>query len=154
VGAAARLRERVAAECLAAREARQPLVLLLLGAEARDRLPDEADVDGHDPADRRVDLAELLDDERVGERVETAAPVAVAPAGSEVARVGEFRNERAVDLLGAVPVARVRRELALRELSRRGLDQLLFIAELEIHRCNLTHVPDLSGKVAIVTGAG
>src|SRR5205085_104562 len=155
VGAAAGLSQRVAAQRLTARELRQPFALLLLRAEARDRLADEADVDGDEAAHRRVDLAELLDDERVRQRVEAAAAVVLVPPCAEVAGFGELRDERAVDLLRAVPVTRVRREFPLGELARGAADQLLFVRKPEIHRGNLTQaMPDLTGKVAIVTGAG
>ena len=86
VRAATGLGQRVAAERLARRELRQPVALLLLGAEARDRLADEADVDGDDAAHRRVGLAELLDDERVRQRVELAPAVGLLPARAQIAR--------------------------------------------------------------------
>ena len=100
-------------------------------------------------------LPELLDDERVGDGVEAAAAVPLVPAGAEEADVGELRHERAVDLLGAVPVPRVRDDLARRELAGRLADQLLLLRQLEVQGAILSRaMPDLKGKVAIVTGAG
>src|SRR5207244_2068357 len=60
-----------------------------------------------------------------------------------------------VRLRGPVALAGVRRDLALGELAGRRSDQLLLRCELEVQGCNLIRqMPDLSGKVAIVTGAG
>ena len=133
VGAAARLGQRVAPERLARREPGQPLALLLLGAEARDRLADEPHVDRDDSAHGRIRLPELLDDERVRQGVEGGAAVLLAPARAEVACGGQLVDERAVEHLRAVPVAHVRRDLALSELARGGADELLFRGEPEIH---------------------
>jgi hypothetical protein len=45
---------------------------------------------------------------------------------AEEARVGELRDDRAVHRLRAVPLARVRIDLALAELARGRADQILF----------------------------
>ena len=155
IGAAARLGQRVAAERLAAAHARQPLGLLLLRPPLRDRLAGETVVDRDDPAHRRVGAAELLHHEAVRHRVEPHAAVLLGQRAAEEADVGELRDDPEIHPLRAVPLARVRDDLAVAERARGLADQLLLLGELEVHdRRILSQMPNLAGKVAIVTGAG
>src|SRR5262249_9581496 len=152
VRAGAGLGQRVAAQGLARSEPRQPLALLLLAPEPRDRLAGEADVHGDDPTHGRVHAPELLDDERVREHVEPAAAVILVPARAEVAGLAELRDERAVGLLGAIPVTDVRRDLPLGELARRRADQLLLGRQLEAHGGNVTTSFDAGGAMPRLDG--
>ncbi len=125
IGAGTGLGQRVAAERLTGRKPRQPLLLLLLGAPLPDRLPDEPDVDGDDPPDRRVRAAELLHDEAVRDGVELPA--------CEKPDLGELGNDLPVHRLVAIPLARMWRHLPVDELARRPADELLFGGQREIH---------------------
>ena len=133
VGAAAGLGERVAAERLTAREPRQVRLPLRLRPPLRDRLAEQAVRDGDDAAHGRVRAAELLAEKAVRDRVEPAAAELLGQAGGEEPRLRQRRDERARQLLRLVPRPRVRHELALAELARRGANQLLLRCEREVH---------------------
>ena len=74
VGARAGLRQRVRAEPLAAREPREPALLLLLGAGELQAEGAEF-LDGEDQAARRADLRDLLDRDEDEERAGTEPAV-------------------------------------------------------------------------------
>jgi hypothetical protein len=94
VGAGTGLGEAERAE-LAGGHARQPALLLLLGPPPGDALADEADVDGHERADRRVGGAELLDDDPVAGRVETGTAVLLGDRRAEDPELGQPRQQLA-----------------------------------------------------------
>src|SRR5207248_5642422 len=71
VRAGAGLGEAEATERLARTDARQPSFLLLVGAPLVDGLADETGVDGDDAPDAGVGPADLLDDQAVGDVVES-----------------------------------------------------------------------------------
>ena len=145
----------VTAERLAAAHPRQPLRLLLLRPPLRDRLAGEAVVDRDDPAHRRVGAAELLHHDAVRHGVEPHAAVLLRQRAAEEADLGELRDDPAIHPLRAVPLARVRHDLAVAERAGRLPDQLLLLGERRSPRTRiLPHMPNLAGKVAIVTGAG
>src|SRR5438105_39494 len=74
IRARARLRQRVGREPLAAREPRQPTLLLLVGARELD--PERAQLlDGEEQTRRRADLRELLDRDEHHERARARAAV-------------------------------------------------------------------------------
>ena len=112
---------------------RQPLRLLLRRPPLRDRLAGEAVVHRDDPAHRRVGAAELLHHEAVRDRVEPHAAVLLRQRAAEEADLGELRDDPAVHPLRAIPVARVRHDLAVAERAGRLPDQLLLLREREVH---------------------
>ena len=93
-------------EALAARERRDPLPLLLLGAEEEDRHRPERGVRRERDRDRRIDARELLDRDRVRQRVAACASELLGERDPHQAEVGHLRDELvreprlAVDLLG------------------------------------------------------
>jgi hypothetical protein len=104
VAAGAGLREREGRDPLAARQARQVLLLLRLGAEQQDGLEADGLVRPERHAEGRVDGAELLDDARVGGRRQADAAVVARDVHAEQAELlhagdDPLRDERlAVDL--------------------------------------------------------
>src|SRR5581483_156920 len=133
VGPGAGLGQRVAAERVAGGERGEQPRALLVGAEARDRLAEEAVRDGDDPPHVRVGAAELLDDERVGSHVEPQAAVLLGERRSEEAERGELADDPAVDRLAAIPLGREGGDLSVAELARGPLDQLLLGGKREVH---------------------
>ena len=116
-----------------AHSSRQPLALLLVGAPQVDRHRAERGVRGHRDADRGVDARQLLDRERVGQRVgrrrrrtprETGSPSARARPASRRSRRGSLRRGRA-PRRPARPPARAK--------SRTVAEQPLLGAEVEVH---------------------
>ena len=90
VGAGLRLGQREAGELLAAREAREPVVLLLLGAVVREQLTGTERVgDHHRDAERTAARAELADHRRHRSRGELEAAVLLRDDHSEEAVVAQ-----------------------------------------------------------------
>ena len=133
VGAGVGLGQAEAAEPLARAEPRQPLLLLLLGAPLLDRAGDQRGLDRDDGAGGGVGAADLLDDQPVADVVEAAAAVLFGDRGAEEADLAELARQLAVEAPVAVVVAGAREDLALGELPRRLADQLLLVAQLEVH---------------------
>ncbi len=117
-------------------------------------MPGETVVDGHDPAHGGVGAPELLHHEAVGDRVEPHAAELLGERAAEEADLRQLGDDSLVHALAAIPVAGVRDDLPVAELAGRAADQLLFRRESEVHARILSHMPKLTGKVAIVTGAG
>ena len=87
---------------------------MLLAAPAGDRLAVQAVRHGDDAAHVRVGAADLLDDERVRDHVEPHPAVLLGQRRGQEAELGELGDDAAVDRLRAVPLGRVRRDLARR----------------------------------------
>ena len=106
VGARLRLGEPERAELAPRAEVGHQVALLLLGAEQVDRLGAERGVGAERDRHRRVDPAELLDGDRVGERVAAGAAVLLRerdPHQVELAELGDDLVREpllAVELLG------------------------------------------------------
>src|SRR4029077_16520201 len=88
------------------------------------------------------------------DRVEAHPTVLLGKRTAEEPDFRQLRDDCLVHALAPIPFARVRGDLALPDLAGRGPDQLLFRREGELHARILPHMPNLTGKVAIVTGAG
>ncbi len=139
VGARTRLRQRVAAELGPGCQPGQQRRLLRRRAPAGHRLPVEPVRDRDDPANVRVGPPDLLDDERVRDHVEAHPAVLLRQRRGEEAELRELRDDAAVDLLGAVPLGGVRRDLGVAERARGLPDQLLLVAQREVHAADPTH---------------
>src|SRR2546430_14715517 len=86
------LGETEAPDLLARGEAREPLLLLRLGAVRVDGVHDEARLDRRHRAEARVAALELLHDQPVRDVVEPGAPVALE-RGAEDAEFAELRDQ-------------------------------------------------------------
>src|SRR5207249_9726604 len=115
VRAGARLREREAAEPLAAREPGQVPLPLRLGAERKDRPGGERGVRREDDAGRRARGRQLLDRERVGDVVEARAAVALGDEAAHHTEAAELADQLAREALAAVRVGRRRPDALLCE---------------------------------------
>ena len=93
------------AEPLARAQPRQPLALLLLGAEQVDRLRAERGVRAQRDRHRGVHARELLDRERVGERVAAAAAVLLGERDAHQVQLAELarRSRRGTTSCGRAP---------------------------------------------------
>ncbi len=127
------LSETEGAERSAGDEVGQPSLLLIVGAEAEDRVGTETDTGGQGDAHRLVDSADLFD--RDAERGEVA--VTPAPLGgedqaeqAEVAhRLHRFEGKHVI----LVPLGGVRGDLALCEISYDLAEGFVFRRQVEIH---------------------
>src|SRR5690606_30886674 len=100
VGAVVRLGEAEAAELLTQGDRREPLLLLLLGAELEDRLAAQAHRHRDDAAHRGVGPAELLHPDAVGDVVATDPAVLLGDRQAEEAELTELGDDAGADRLG------------------------------------------------------
>ena len=129
VGSVIGLGQAEAAERLAGRHPRQPLLLLLGRAPAVDRAGDQAEVDREDRTHIGIAAAELLDHQAVGQRVGTTAAVLLRdrqpdPAVTNQAVERLLREALLAVVADCAPVRRPRRptpERARRVASCSGL---------------------------------
>ena len=117
----------------ARREVGQPLTPLLLGAEVVDRERAERVMRGDGDRDRRVDARQLLDRDRVRERVGAAAAVLLGDRHAHQPELCELGDELVREPLLAVELFGDRRDLLERELSNRVAHQLVFALDVEVH---------------------
>ena len=122
------------AEPLARAQLRQPLALLLLAAEQVDRLGPERGVRAERDRHRGVHARQLLDGQRVGERVAAAAAVLLGKRDPHQVQLAELRDDLVGERLRPVELLGDRRDLALGELAHGAPDQLVVGGEVEVHR--------------------
>ena len=113
---------------------RQPLGLLLVGAPEVDRHRPQRRVRGHRDADRGVDARELLDRERVGERVGAAAAVLLRERDAHQAELAQLarRSRRGTHLVRSSSSATGATSCA-REVAHGVAQQPLLVGEVEVH---------------------
>ena len=133
VRAGVRLGQPERGERLAGREVGEPLTPLCLGAEVVDRERAERVVRGDGDRDRRVDARQLLDRDRVGERVGAAAAVGLRDRHAHQPELRQLGDELVREPLLAVELFGDRRDLLERELSNRVAHQLVFALDVEVH---------------------
>ena len=112
-------------EPLAGGEVGQPLLLLLLGPEQEDRHRPERGVRGDRDRHRRVDPRQLLDRDRVRERVAAAAAVLLGDRDAHQPELGHLGDELVREAVLAVELLGDRRDLLERERAHRVADQLV-----------------------------
>src|SRR5262249_30012606 len=125
-------------ELLAGRERRQPLALLALVAVVEDRRRAERRVRGHGDRERGVDPPELLDRQRVGQRVGPGAAVLLGEGDGEQAELGGLAQLVEREAGGAVELLGDRRDLALGELAHGVAEEAVLFGEIEVHTRDLT----------------
>ena len=133
VGAGLGLGEPEGAELAPRAEVGQQLALLLLGAEQVDRLRAERGVRGHRDRDRGVDPGQLLDRERVGERVAAPAAVLLGERDPHQAELAHLRDQLVGERLRAVELLGDGRDLVAGEVADGVAQQPLLVGELEVH---------------------
>ncbi len=129
IGAVIRLGERERAQLLETGHPRQPAVLLLLGAEHRDRLHRQPGLDPEERPKAAVAAVELHVDEAAGDRVEARAAVAVDVLADD----GEFPEplDQGPRHVGALPVAADHRQHLVVDEHAHAAEQLeLLVGEL------------------------
>jgi hypothetical protein len=83
---------------------------------------------------RGVDARELLDGERVGERVTAAAAVLFGERDAHQVQRAELGDDLIWERLGPVELLGHRRDLSLGEFADGAPDQLVVGGEVEVHR--------------------
>src|SRR5205823_2001547 len=83
--------------------------------------------------DGRVDARELLDRERVGERVGAGAAVLLRERDAHQAELAELRDDRVRERLRAVELARLGCDLALRDVADGRAKSLVLFGKVEDH---------------------
>ena len=114
-------------------QVRHPLLLLLLGAEQVDRLRPERGVRAHRDRDGGVHARELLDRDRVGERVAAGAAVLLRERDPHQPEPAELLDDLVREALLVIERLGDRRDLALGEVADGAADQLVVGREVEVH---------------------
>ena len=83
--------------------------------------------------DRRVDPRQLLDRERVRDRVAAGAAVFLGQRQAHHTELAELRHELVREARLAVELLGDRSDLLARELAHRVADELLLMCEVEVH---------------------
>jgi hypothetical protein len=115
------------------RELGQPAALLLLGAEERDRGRTQRRVRSHRHRQRRVDTRELLDRDRVRDRVRPPAAVLLRDGHPHQPELGKLRHELVREAVLPVELLRKRRNAGLGELANGAPEELVLLREIEVH---------------------
>ena len=89
-------------------------------------------------ATRGVDARELLDGERVGERVAPAAAVLLRERDPHQPELAELGDDLVGEALLAVELLRDGLDLALGEVADGAADQLVVVGEVEVHAAHDT----------------
>src|SRR5947209_14297445 len=108
-------------------------MLLLLGAPAQDGRAHQRGLHRDDRAHRRAATAHLLDDEAIGDVVQTGAPVLPGDDGAEVALIGDLGHQLGVEVLVTVVVARAWDDLPVGEVPGGLPDETLLVGQFEVH---------------------
>ena len=145
------LGEAEAAQPLAAAELGQVLLLLLLGAPLQDRRAHERGLDRHDRAHRGVSPPDLLHDQAVGHVVEARAAVLPRHDRAQVALLGDLAHELDVEVVVAVVLAPAGDDLVVGEVPRRLADQLLLVAQVEVHGDGILGSREAGGRQSLAT---
>jgi hypothetical protein len=138
VGARLGLGQAEGAELLARAEVGHQALLLLLGAEQVDRLRAERGVRAHRDRHGGVHARELLDRQRVGERVAPSAAVFLRERDPHQPELPELGHDLVREALLAVELLRDGLHLALGEVADGAADQLVVVGEVEVHATQCT----------------
>src|SRR5207247_7380624 len=128
-----RLSEPEARDDLAFAEAGEPRALLLLAAPLQNRELDERDLDAERRAHRRIRATDLLGDDRVADVVDAHAAVLLRDGSAEESDRRHLPQNVGREFLGAIALARARRDLAVGEVAREFADRFLLGGEVEVH---------------------
>ena len=134
VGAGAGLGQAVGAEDLAARHRDEEALLLLVGAGEVERPAAEARVRRDDQPERAPDPADLLDRDRVGERVEPGAALVLGDRDAEPAELADAPDDLGREAALALVLLDDRRDLGRHEVADRVAQQRVLRREVEVHR--------------------
>ena len=133
VGAGAGLGQPEGCELAAGSEVGQPLALLLLAPEQVDRHRPERGVRRDGDRDGRVDPRQLLDRERIGDRVAAGAAVLLGDRQAHHSELAELRDELVREARLPVELLRHRSDLLACELAHRVAYELLLLGQVEVH---------------------
>ena len=86
-------------------------------------------MNAHHHGDGRVDGRDLLERDEIREHVEPETVILLRQQHSEEAQLAELGDHARVEMLFAIPLVDVRRDLAFRELAGDALDLALFFSE-------------------------
>src|SRR6185436_14355921 len=132
VAARARLGQAVARELVALGLRREVSLLLIVRAPGEQCQAVQADVHGHDHAQRRVEVLELLARNPEGHVVHAGSAVLLRHADAEQTQGLQPRHDAlAIEVVRAVVFADVRRDVAGAPLPDRLLEQTVLVGEVE-----------------------
>src|SRR5205085_8959246 len=133
VGASSRLGQPERAEHLAPAHPREPLLLLLLGPEARDRTGTEADRRLQRDRDGGIHARELLDREAERLEIRALAAIGLRERDAEQPHLPHAPDDVERELPGAVELLRARGDDLVGELPDGGAELLLLRRQVEVH---------------------
>ena len=133
IGAGARLGQPVAADDPARRHRDEEALLLLGRAGEVERPAAEARVGGDDQPERAPDAADLLDRDRVGERVEPGAALVLGERDAEPAHLAEAADDLDREATLALVLVDDRRDLLDHEVADRRAQERVLGGEVEVH---------------------
>ena len=133
VGSGSRLGEAEGGQLLPGGEVGEPGPLLVFVAEEEDRHRPERAVRRDRDRDRRIDSRQLLDRDRVGERVGAAAAVLLGDGHAHQPELRQLRDEVVGKAVLPVELLGDRGDLLLGEVADRAADELLLLGEVEVH---------------------
>ena len=88
---------------------------------------------GDGDRDRRVDPRQLLDHDRVRDRVGAGTPVFLGDRHAHQPELGELRDELVGEAGLPVELFGDRRDALLRELANGGADEFVLLGQVEVH---------------------
>jgi hypothetical protein len=132
VAAGGRLGEAVGRDLPALRLRHQVLLLLRLSTPGEQRQAVETGVDGHDHAERGVDVLELLADDAETDVVHSGAAVFGRHRRAEQSEIRHLWKDAAIEPVFAVQIVDPGQDLARAPLAYRLLEQPLFFCQIEI----------------------
>ena len=138
VGAGLGLGQAEGREALARDELRQPLRLLRVRAEQIDRHRAERGVRGDRHADGGVDARQLLDGDRVEQRVATRTADFLGERDAHQPERGHLLDDLVREAVLAVDLLGDRADPRLREVAHHGAEILVLNGQIEIHRALLS----------------
>ena len=133
VGSGSRLGQAEGGQLLPGGEVGEPVPLLVLGAEEEDRHRPERAVRRDRDRDRRIDSRQLLDRDRVRDRVGAAAAVLLGNGHAHQPELGQLRDEVVGEAVLPVELLGDRGDLLLGEVPDRAADELLLLRQVEVH---------------------
>ena len=148
IAAGARLGQPVRADDLALRHRDEEPLLLLVGAGQVERSAAEARVGCDDQAERAPHPADLLDGDRVGQRVEPGPALVLGDRDAEPAELADPPDDLGRESSSALVLVDDRGDLGQHEVADRVAQERVLRREIEVHRSSVA-----PGQRPSVTGA-
>ncbi len=119
-------------------------LFLILGPPGEERQTIEPRMNGHDDAQGRVDVLQLLAHEPEADVVHAGAAILLRHRTSEQPELRHLRKDLRVEPMRPIELPDARRHLAGAPFAHRALDQLMFFRKIEIH---VSDVPEMRSEL-------